>query len=94
MIGAVLDMRYGQDGAPIVTDEEAGGDAVIPGGPADKAGLEAGDLIVEFDGQKVADSTELRLLLSQKQPGDKVKVGYERDGKKRTTTVTLGAAKD
>ncbi|GAA2013949.1 hypothetical protein GCM10009799_47840 [Nocardiopsis rhodophaea] len=94
VIGAVLDMRYGQGGAPIVTDEQAGGDAVIPDGPADKAGLKAGDLIVEFDGQKVADATELRLLLSQKQPGDKVEVGYERDGKKRTTTITLGAAKD
>ncbi|MBB6173283.1 putative serine protease PepD [Nocardiopsis mwathae] len=94
VIGAVLDMRFGQDGAPIVSDEQAGGDAVVPDGPADKAGLKAGDLIVEFDGRKVSDSTELRLLLSQKQPGDKVEVAYERDGEKRTTTITLGEAKD
>ncbi|MCB0880406.1 MAG: trypsin-like peptidase domain-containing protein, partial [Thermoleophilia bacterium] len=79
---------------------------VTKGSPADKAGLEGGrrlqdvnsgetvvqggDIIVKFDGKEVSSMTELGTIVSDHEPGDKVDVEYIRDGKQRSTTVTLG----
>ena len=64
---------------------------VDPGGPSAAAGLRAGDIITTLDGQSVTSTDELMTISITKSPGDKVKVGYTRDGKSDTTTVTLGA---
>jgi serine protease Do len=59
-------------------------------GPAKDAGLSQHDVIVALDGTTVRNTYELRLYLyEQKRIGDKVRVTYYRDGKKRETTVTL-----
>jgi serine protease Do len=63
---------------------------VTPGDPADRAGIRAGDVIVVFDGRKVADSTALRNMASQTAPGATVKIGLLRDGSPLDVTVTLG----
>jgi len=60
------------------------------GGPADKGGIKRGDVIVEFDGKKVENSTQLRNMAAQTNPGTPVKIGLLRDGKKVEATVTLG----
>ncbi|MBN1272547.1 MAG: DegQ family serine endoprotease [Candidatus Aminicenantes bacterium] len=60
------------------------------GGPADKAGIKRGDVILEFDGKKVENSTALRNVAALDKPGTAVKVGLIRDGKKMEVTVTLG----
>ncbi|MBB4929877.1 putative serine protease PepD [Lipingzhangella halophila] len=88
-IGAELVMQHRQEGALI----DDGRGAVESGGPADEAGLEPGDLVVEFDGTAVSDSPELLALISEKRPGDEVSVDYERDGEgDLSTTLTLGSA--
>jgi serine protease Do len=57
--------------------------------PAAKAGLKAGDVIVEFNGVAVESSSHLVRLVAEVRPGDSVKLGYFRDGEKRETEVTV-----
>lgn len=59
--------------------------------PAEEAGLENGDVIIEFNGKKVSDSRHLRLMAAQTPPDTKVNVKAVRDGKEKSFTVTLGA---
>jgi hypothetical protein len=64
---------------------------VRPGSPADKGGLMAGDLIVEFAGKPVKDLYSYTDALYAQKPGDTVKVVVVRGGQRMTLTVTLGA---
>lgn len=63
---------------------------VVDGGPSAKAGIVAGDVILEFDGKPVRESTELPLLASQAGVGRAVPVLLLREGKRQTLKVTLG----
>ena len=56
-------------------------------GPADQAGLKAGDVILTLDGRPTQTDTAFRDALSTKQPGDRVDVVYSRDGKQAETKV-------
>ena len=47
-------------------------------------------MIVELDGKTMNKMQEIADLVNARQPGDKLKVVYYRDGKKQQTTVTLG----
>ncbi|RMF94331.1 MAG: DegQ family serine endoprotease [Candidatus Schekmanbacteria bacterium] len=58
--------------------------------PAEKAGIKRGDIIIEFNGQKVKDSRDLSMKAASTPPGTKVKVKLVRDGKEKTVTVVLG----
>ncbi len=62
---------------------------VVNDGPADKAGLEPGDVIVEFNGKKVPDSRRLQLSVADTKPGTTVPVEVLRDGKTKTLKVTV-----
>ena len=64
--------------------------------PAEKAGLKAGDVIVEADGDKVDDTQELREIISEKEEGDEVEIKVIRDRKSQTFSVEVEetAAKD
>ncbi len=62
--------------------------------PAAKAGLQRGDLVIELDGKKIADSTSLRNTISANAPGTKTAVKIIRDGKQQSITVTLGEYKE
>lgn len=57
--------------------------------PAERAGLKSGDVIVEFDGRKVEDSRQLRLLVAQTAPGTTVRLKLIRDGRPEEIKVTL-----
>jgi membrane-associated protease RseP (regulator of RpoE activity) len=59
-----------------------------PGGPADKAGLVGGDIIVSFDGQKIEDDDQMDELMQKTPVGKTVDVEYIRDGVKKTTKLT------
>jgi serine protease Do len=62
---------------------------VVPGGPADKAGLKSGDVIQEFDGKPVTDSRHLKMEVARVTPGDLVKVAVLRDGSSKTFEVRV-----
>ncbi|MFK7758570.1 MAG: M28 family peptidase [Phycisphaerales bacterium] len=64
---------------------------VTAGGSADEGGILAGDRIVRWDGQKLADIQSWMELLAKHEPGDEVKVGVSRDGEEITLDVTLQA---
>ena len=67
---------------------------VTAGGPAEKAGIQRGDVILEFDGAAVGRMNELPRLVAQRAPGTAVKVVVLRKGEKKTFKVTLGELKD
>jgi serine protease Do len=62
---------------------------VTPNSPAQKAGLEKGDIILDIDGKPVNDSAELRMHVSLMAPGTKVNVKVFRDGAEKTFALTL-----
>ena len=66
-------------------------DEVVLQSGADRAGLQEGDIIVEIDGVKVSQLTDLRYILEKHEPGDTVRVGYYRDRRLNQVKVTLEA---
>jgi putative serine protease PepD len=65
--------------------------AVTAGGPAATAGLRADDVITKIDGKPATSNVQLQELTLTKKPGDTVPIGYTRDGRPATATVTLAA---
>jgi serine protease Do len=63
---------------------------VIKDSPAEEAGIERGDVIIEFDGKQVEDSTRLRNIVAATNPDTEVEVTVMRDGKPKTLTVKIG----
>jgi putative serine protease PepD len=90
IIGVHLDTSFSGDGAKIA---DPSGTAVTPGGPAAKAGLRPGDIIVAADGERITSPEELIVAIRKRAPGDKITLTYLRGGKRHTTTVTLGSAR-
>jgi serine protease Do len=63
---------------------------VQPGGPADKAGLKAGDIITTIDGRSIKDGEDLVNEIASRKPGSSIRLGFMREGKPTDTTVTIG----
>ncbi|MBI2416147.1 MAG: trypsin-like peptidase domain-containing protein [Candidatus Kerfeldbacteria bacterium] len=76
-------------GALVLRGQEPGDLAVIPGSPADKAGIEENDIILEVDGQKLTDEVQLASVVAKKQVGDTLQLKILHDGAEQTVTVTL-----
>lgn len=89
VMGVSIDMQYSGDGAKIAT----GAQAILPGGPAAKAGLKAGDIITNFDGRAITTPDELIVAIRAKSVGDKVKITYLRTGKSYQATLELSVSK-
>jgi serine protease Do len=68
--------------------------SVDPGGPAAKAGLQAGDVILGVNGTAVNDSTDLPAQIASMKPGTKATLDIWRDKAKKQVTVTLGSLTD
>jgi len=64
--------------------------SVSNGGPASDAGLRSGDVVTDFGGTAVGDSTDLVAAIAAKKPGDKVDVTVKRGSGTQRVTVTLG----
>lgn len=67
---------------------------VTTGSPSDKAGIDAGDVIVEFNGRAIVDSKELPRVVGETDVGKEVTVKVIRDGKEKEIKVTLGRLED
>jgi serine protease Do len=63
---------------------------IQPGGPAEKAGLKAGDIITSIDGHAVKDGDDLVNEIASRRPGSSIRLGYVRDGKPADATVAIG----
>lgn len=66
--------------------------AVTPGGPADKAGVRAGDLVTDVNGARVdfGDELEFLLYLQQRRPGERLRLSFVRDGRAIAAVMTVG----
>jgi serine protease Do len=64
--------------------------SVTPGEPADRAGLQLGDVILSINDEPVNSVPELQARVARFQPGDRVRVGFVRYGRSMTATVQLG----
>ncbi len=62
---------------------------VFKGSPAERAGLQRNDVIIDMNGQPVSDRDKFRLKIADTPSGTKVKLGLLRDGKRVATDVTL-----
>ena len=89
VVGISLDVNYMGVGAQISTS----GTGILPGSPAQKAGLKAGDVIIEFDGKKINSPEELIVSVRSKNVGDRVTLVFMRGGAKKSVTLNLIAAK-
>ncbi len=67
--------------------------SVEPGSAADKAGLQAGDVVLKVDGRPISDSAELPRVIGEKRPGTEVRLDIWRDGRSRSVTATLDELK-
>lgn len=65
-------------------------DDVVADTPAEEAGLQRGDIIVEFNGEDVRDDSRFRLKVGTTPPGTKVDLVVVRDGKRKNISLTLG----
>ena len=63
---------------------------VVKGGPAEKAGMQAGDRIVSVDGTEIASKDDLGTLMQKHAAGDTLSITIAREGQMQTVNVTLG----
>ncbi|MFC6934279.1 trypsin-like peptidase domain-containing protein [Actinomadura yumaensis] len=91
-LGIGMDQKYQGPGVKIAERATGGVEPVAKGGPAERAGLKAGDVITKLGDQPIEDPADLSAQIRSRAPGEKVKVTYVRAGKETTVEVTLGAA--
>ncbi|MFS8198606.1 trypsin-like peptidase domain-containing protein [Streptomyces sp. CWNU-52B] len=92
VIGVTLDMEYSGDGARVGAKGNGDDPPVTRGGPGARAGIKAGDVITEVDGQRVHSGEELIVKTRSHRPGDRLELTLERDGKEQKVTLVLGSA--
>jgi len=68
---------------------EGGEPAIFPGSAAEKVGLEEGDIILEFNGEKITTENTLAKIIMEHDPGDKITLKILRQGKEKTIQATL-----
>jgi serine protease Do len=89
-----IGITFSAETSPAVTRMYGGGKGVVvqdvtPGGPAAQGGLKGGDSIVSVGGKSVTTGDELVAEVSAHHPGDKLKIGYLRNGKQEEATITV-----
>jgi putative serine protease PepD len=89
IMGVSLDITYNGTGAKI---PDAAG-SVTPNGPAERAGIKPGDVIIEIAGKSVNTADEAIIKVRSFNVGDKIKIKFKRDGVTREVSLVLVAAK-
>ncbi len=93
IIGVLLDSSYTGEGVQVTTSAQGGVQPVTPDGPADRAGIVAGDIILAIDGRPVSQSDELIVSIRSRAPGETVTLTLRDGNSQRDVKVTLGEAK-
>jgi S1-C subfamily serine protease len=68
--------------------------AILPGMPAERAGLKERDVITAVDGRPINTFDELQRIVFHKEPGDRLKLSVNREGKSLEITAVLGGAEE
>jgi len=89
IVGLSLDSRFAGPGARIADVPNA----ILKGGPAEKVGLRAGDVILAIDGQPIAMPDDMIVAIRSHSVGDVVTLKYQRGTVTKTVKVTLVASK-
>ncbi|MDO8106894.1 trypsin-like peptidase domain-containing protein [Isoptericola sp. b441] len=89
VIGVLIDTTYTGEGVQVADRAVDGQPAVTPGGPADRAGLQPGDVILAIDGRPVTQADELIVAIRAKQPGDTVVLRVRSGGAENDVRVVL-----
>lgn len=63
---------------------------VLDASPAKRGGIQSGDVIIEYNGQKVQDTRRLKLLIADTLVGEKIKLTVRRRGERKELTITIG----
>ena len=92
VMGVLIDTTYKGVGVRIASGPQGGSPPITKGGPADKAGLRAGEVIVSLDGRPVTGPDELVIAIRAKSVGDTVEVTVRAGSTQRTVRMTLQAA--
>ncbi|WP_433858099.1 trypsin-like peptidase domain-containing protein [Streptomyces kronopolitis] len=92
VIGVTLEMEYAGDGARVSAHSKDGKQPVAHDGPADKAGIKAGDVITGVDGAPVHSGQELIVKIRSHRPGDTLALTVQRGGKERSVRLSLGSS--
>jgi len=77
-------------GALIVRGDESGESAITPGSAAETAGLQEGDIILEFNQEKITLENSLAKIIQKYNPGDKIVLKILRKNKEKIVSVVLG----
>jgi len=92
VIGITIDTSYQGEGVKIANGRRNGSAPITKGGPADKAGLRPGEVIIKFDGRPVTGPDEFVVAIRAKSVGEEVKLTVRRGSAERTVKMTLQAA--
>ena len=88
VIGALLDVTYVGEGVQVSAEAQEGTPPLTPGGPAERAGLEPGDVILAIDGRPVTEADQLIVAIRARAPGDAVVLTVrEGDGEREVRVV-------
>jgi len=89
IVGMSLDSNFAGPGAKIANISSA----ILPGGPAQKAGLQAGDIILAIDGVDISTANDLIVAIRAHSIGDTVTLKYQRGSVTKSVQLTLVASK-
>jgi putative serine protease PepD len=92
VVGVLIDTSYKGDGVRIAAGPQNGSAPITKDGPADKAGLRPGDVILKFDGEAITDPDQFVVAVRARSVGETVQVTVRRGGALRTVRMTLQAA--
>jgi len=89
IIGVLLDQRYTGEGVQVSSENQSGQAPVSKDGPADRAGIHPGDVILAINGRPVTEPDELIVAIRARTPGDTVVLRVRSGGSERDVRVKL-----